>query len=149
MRVRIRQIDDKLAEQVIIECVEMSPKIESIQSYVTSLGTTLSGIYENRLYGFSLLDVHYFEAVEERVFAYTSTKIYELKTRLYELEHAYMSKGFVRCSKSLLVNLMFIDSLSPALNGRFIAHMHSKEKLIISRQYVPELKRVLLGEKTV
>lgn len=145
MRVSIRQIDDKLAEQVIIECVDMNPQVHAIQSYVTSLGTTLSGIYENRIYGFSLFDVHYFEAVEERVFAYTPTKVYELKTRLYELEHAYAEKGFVRVSKSLLMNLMALDSLSPALNGRFTAHMKNKEKLIISRQYVPEIKRILLG----
>lgn len=145
MRVKIRQIDDRLAEQVIIECVEVSEKVQNIQSYVTSLSTTLSGNYENRMYAFSLLDVQYFEAIEDRVFAYTSTKIYELKTRLYELEHAYTDKGFVRFSKSLLVNLMALDSLSPALNGRFTAHMKNKEKLIISRQYVPEIKRILLG----
>lgn len=145
MRVKIRQIEDKLAEQVIIECVEVTAKVQSIQTYVTSLGTTLSGIYENRIHPFSLFDVHYFEAIDDRVFAYTSTKVCELKTRLYELEQAYANQGFVRVSKSLLISLMSLESLSPALNGRFTAHMITKEKLIISRQYVPEIKRILLG----
>lgn len=145
MRVNIRQIDDKLAEQVIIECVEITPKVQNIQTYVNALGTTLSGTYQNRLYPFSLYDVHYFEAIDDHVFAYTSTKVYELKTRLYELEQAYAEQGFVRCAKALLVNLMSLESVSPALNGRFVAHMITKEKLIISRQYVPAIKRILLG----
>ena len=42
---------------------------------------------------------------------------------------------------------MAVESLSPGLNGRFIAHMVNKEKIIISRQYVPEIKRILMGGK--
>ena len=32
---------------------------------------------------------------------------------------------------------MQLDSISPALNGRFYAHMKNGEKLVISRQYAP------------
>lgn len=38
-----------------------------------------------------------------------------------------------------------IESISPALNGRFTAHMKNGEKIIISRKYVPEIKLTLLG----
>lgn len=145
MRVSIKQIPDKKAEQVIIECVEVTTKVERIQSYVVSLGTTLTGLINNRMYSFSLYDVYYFEAIDDRVFAYTASEVYELKTRLYELEHAYIDKGFVRVAKPTLINLMAIESLSPGLNGRFVAHMINKEKIIISRQYVPEIKQILLG----
>lgn len=147
MRVSIKQIPDKKAEQVVIECVEINDKVERIKSYVTSLGNTLSGTLNNRLFTFSLYDVYYFEAIDDRVFAYTDSEVYELKTRLYELEHAYSDKGFVRCAKPTLLNLMAVESLSPGLNGRFIAHMVNKEKIIISRQYVPEIKRILMGGK--
>ena len=42
---------------------------------------------------------------------------------------------------------MKLESISPALNGRFTAHMKNGEKIIISRQYVPEIKRTVLGGK--
>ena len=108
---------------------------------------TLIGSIDERIYQFNLSDVFYFEAVDERVFAYTKGKSYELKIRLYELENAYADKHFIRCSKSFIINLMKLESISPALNGRFMAHMKNGEKIIISRQYVPQIKHAVLGGK--
>ena len=147
MKVYIKLIKDKTDECVIIECVEVTPQIESIRSFALTKGTTLTGTIQERIYQFNLSDILYFEAVDERVFAYTKNKSYELKIRLYELENAYADKHFIRCSKSFVINLMKLESISPALNGRFTAHMKNGEKIIISRQYVPEIKRAVLGGK--
>ena len=94
---------------------------------------------------FRLEDVCYFEAVDEKLFAYTVDEVYELKLRLYEAEEAYRAYHFVRCSKSVVINLMQLDSISPALNGRFLAHIKNGEKLMISRQYAPALKKIVMG----
>jgi DNA-binding LytR/AlgR family response regulator len=40
---------------------------------------------------------------------------------------------------------MKIESLSPALSGRFTAHMKNYKNIIISRQYVSLLKAAVLG----
>lgn len=145
MKVRIKQISSKANECLIIECVEVTPDIESIRSYALTRGMTLTGSLDERIYQFNLSNVFYFEAVDERVFAYTKVRSFELKIRLYELENAYADKHFIRCSKSFIINLMKLESISPALNGRFTAHMKNGEKIIISRQYVPEVKRAVLG----
>ena len=145
MKVRIKQISSKANECLIIECVEVTPDIESIRSYALTRGMTLTGSLDERIYQFNLSNVFYFEAVDERVFAYTKVRSFELKIRLYELENAYADKHFIRCSKSFIINLMKLESISPALNGRFTAHMRNGEKIIISRQYVPEVKRAVLG----
>ena len=42
-------------------------------------------------------------------------------------------------------NLMKITSVRPALNGRFSAILKNGEEILISRKYVPALKRVLKG----
>ena len=147
MKVRIKKISDKADECLIIECVEVTTDIKTIRPYALTKGTTLTGSADERIYQFNLSDVFYFEAVDERVFAYTKNKTYELKIRLYELENAYADKHFIRCSKSFIINLMKLESISPALNGRFTAHMKNGEKIIISRQYVPEIKRTVLGGK--
>ena len=147
MRVHIKQIENKANECLIIECVEVTPDIQSIRSYALAKGLVLTGSADERLYQFNLSAVYSFEAVDERVFAYTKDRSFELKIRLYELEKAYEDKHFIRCSKSFIINLMKLESISPALNGRFTAHMKNGEDIIISRQYVPQIKRAVLGGK--
>lgn len=145
MNVFIRQIKDKQNEKVIIDCVEITQDVQKIRSFVLTKGTTLTGKMDESICQFNLNEVYYFEAVDEKVFAYTKGKVYELRNRLYELESAYSDKHFVRCSKSFLINLMKLESISPSLNGRFVAHMKNGEKIVVSRRYVLELKRIIIG----
>lgn len=148
MKVSIRKIRKKEEEQVIIECVEITSQIRDIHSYCMTKGMELSGLSGGQhMQRFPLEDVYYFEAVDEKVFACTGKQVYEMKMRLYEAEHAYGENHFVRCSKSVVLNLMLLDSISPALNGRFFAHMKNGEKLMISRQYAQKIKQIVMGEE--
>lgn len=147
MRVGIRKILNRNEEQVIIECVDITPEIRDIYSYVENKGMELTGILEGEYHKkIPLEDVFYFEAIDEKVFAYTKEQVYEIKMRLYEVEKAYEKRHFIRCSKSIVLNLMLLDGISPALNGRFFAHMKNGEKLMISRQYAPHLKQIVMGD---
>lgn len=146
MKVSIRKIPDRTKEQVIIECVEVTQEINDIKAYASLKGTELYGIMNGQhMVRFRLEDVYYFEALDEKVFAYTKEQVCEVKMRLYEAEKLYEDYHFVRCSKSVILNLMLLESISPALNGRFFAHMQNGEKLMISRQYAPRLKRIVMG----
>lgn len=146
MKVSIRKIRKKEEEQVIIQCVEITSQIRDIHSYCLTKGVELSGMAECQcMQRFLLEDVYYFEAVDEKVFAYTGKQVYEMKMRLYEAEQAYERNHFVRCSKSVVLNLMQLDSISPALNGRFFAHMKNGEKLMISRQYARKIRQIVMG----
>lgn len=147
MKVRIRKIAEKEAEQVIVECVEITQEIKDICAYVGTKGRELVGVWNGRSFRFPLASVLYFEALDEKVFAYTTDRVYEVKLRLYEAEEAYGAYHFIRCSKSVLLNLMQLESISPALNGRFFAHMKNKETVMISRAYVPKLKVAVMGEE--
>lgn len=146
MKVKIRKIERKEAEQVVIECVKITPEIRDICVYAQAKGKELTGTESGKCFRFPLEEVYYFEALDEKVFAYTKTKVYEVKIRLYEVERAYGRYHFIRCSKSMVLNLMQLECISPALNGRFFAHMKNGEKLMISRQYVPNLKSAVLGD---
>lgn len=146
MKVKIRKIQEKEAEQVVIDCVEITREIMDIYAYASMKGTELSGMADGKVCRFRLEDVCYFEALDEKVFAYTKEQVFEVKMRLYEVEDAYADYRFVRCSKFMVLNLMLLEGISPALNGRFLAHMQNGEKIIISRAYVPELKRIVMGK---
>ncbi len=118
--------------------------MKDIEAYALSKGETLTGWEGERMYAFPLSHVYYFEAVDERCFAYTKQRVFEVRARLYALEEAYSGKFFVRASKSALINLMLLESISPALNGRFTALMKNGEKIIISRQYAAEFKKAIM-----
>ena len=92
-----------------------------------------------------LRDICYFEAVDNRVFAYLDTKVFEIHSKLYELEQQYEMLIF----QSLKISHhKFIKgrSFSPMFQGRMDACMTNKEHVVISRQYVSLLK-VRLGLK--
>ena len=146
MQVHIRKIPDKEKEQVIIECVDVTPEVRDIYSYVQNKGTEIYGIIDGEYQKkFNLQEVYYFEALDEKVFGYTKDSVFELKMRLYEVEKEFEKRHFVRCSKSVVLNLMLLDGISPALNGRFFAHMKNGEKLMISRQYASHVRKVVMG----
>lgn len=88
-------------------------------------------------------EIYYFESVDNVVFAYCKDEVYETKSRLYELEEKLSMTSFMRSSKSMIINLNKIESLSPIINGRFQALLKNKEKVMISRQYVGKLKEKL------
>ena len=88
-------------------------------------------------------DILYFDAVDNKVFVYTKDSNYEIKMKLYEIEEDYSFSSFIRVSKNTIINIRMIEHLSPEFNGRFVARLQNGEKIIISRGYVPNLKRKL------
>lgn len=77
-------------------------------------------------------DIFFVEAVENRVFAYTGKKVYEIKCKLYEFAELYENRRFFRCSKSQVVNLIKINHVRQIMNGRFSATLYNGEEVIIS-----------------
>lgn len=147
MKVSIKSIEDPAAEQVIIECTDVTNEIEEIRAFALSKGKGLTGYTEEQsAVRLSVEDIYYFEAVDEKAFAYTKNTVYEIKRRLYELEEAYKGCYFIRCSKSVVLNLMKLEGISPSLNGRFTAKMKNGEKLVISRKYASEIISRVMGK---
>lgn len=144
LRVSIRKVSHPEEEQVVLECVEMTRDFEDIREYALMKGSFVAGYINDAVYQIPLTDVLYFEAVGERVFAYTAEELYSVKKRLYEIESLYADQKFIRCSKSILVNLMQIESFRPALDSRFLARMKNGEDILISRMYAKALKKKLM-----
>lgn len=143
MKVRIHRVEKTESEEVVIHCVDITAEVRDIYTYVEMRGTELSGQIDGVTHLFQLKDVLYFEVVDENVFAYTKNEVYEIKMRLYEVENAYSSEFFFRCSKSTIINLKHLDGISPALNGRFHALLENGEKIIINRSFVPKMKQAM------
>ena len=142
MKIIITEPQDNEEEQIIFKCRSMTPellrfiaRLKAQDVLVSYSGSDIHRVRPTELY--------YIEAVDSKVFLYLKEKVYESRQKLYELEEALSIYDFLRVSKSIIVNLSKIKSLSPALSGRFEALMENGERVIISRQYVPALKKHL------
>lgn len=147
MKVKIEQIEREREEQVLISCYKISQKVEDIARFAKFYDEGIEAYDEQGVRTVALSDIYYIEAVDQRVFVYLERDVFEIKLRLYEFEERYKELSFFRCSKSSVVNLMKINSLKPALNGRLSAILFNRENVIIARKYVPELKVKLRGGK--
>ena len=87
------------------------------------------------MYQLQMDDILYFEAVGERVFAYTAEQVYEVKKRLYQIEETAGRFDFIRASKSLLVNANRISSMASVAGSRGKIMMDTGEAVIASRMY--------------
>jgi len=129
-------------ERIIVQCHNISPELIKILNSLKTPNNMLIGYMDSDIHRVSPSDIFYFEAVDKKTFIYCVRDVYESKLKLYELEELAMN-DFFRISKSVIVNLSKIKSLTPSLSGKVEAVLSNKERVIISRQYVSELKKAL------
>ena len=146
MDVQIEPVEKESEELVLIRCRAGTEEVREIAAFVKSRSGSLTGTADEKRYEVAVTDICYIESVDGKTFLYTKYRVYETGYRIYELEEMLKTKHFLRVSKPMLVNLMKIQSIQPAFNGRFTALLRSGEKIIISRNYVKTLKAALKGE---
>lgn len=142
MRIIIEEPQDGEEEQIIVRCRQMTPELLRVLALLKAQDA-LAAYDGNEIHRVRPTSIYYIEAVDNKTFLYCKDKVYELKQKLYELEESLTNSDFLRVSKSAILNLSKIKSLSPALSGRFEAALDNGEKVIISRQYVSDLKKRL------
>lgn len=130
-------------DEVIIRCSRLDRPILELISTIKAGSCKLTGYHGTAITMLQPKDIYYFEAVDNKVFAYCEKQVYELRKKLYELEDELSGTDFLRISKSTIVDLSKITNLAPLFNGRLEAKLKNGEKIIISRQYVPGLKKKL------
>ena len=144
MKVVINIVPEGEDEEVCFRIHSMDSRIEQSVRILTKVGKeTLLCKREDAFFKINVDDILYLESVERKIFVYTNDKTLEVAERLYVLEEQLSSVGFIRVSKSMLLNFTKIYSFYPKFSGNLEALLVNKEKVIISRRYVPELKRKL------
>lgn len=143
MKITIQDCSPEEEEEIIIRCRSVD---ESLLKLIYSLKAGREKLTVSRgekIFQVQPSEIYYFEAVDNRVFAYMEKEVFDTKSKLYELEKQLENTDFFRASKSVIINLAKVKNICPAFNGRFEACMKNGEKLIVSRQYVPYLKSKL------
>ena len=138
--------DDSLKEtEITIKCREKNEKINKLIEMISTYYINVTGKKDGENYRLSLDDIYYFEAVENRVFAYVKKDVYEVNYKIVELEEVLKNTSFIRVSRTVILNILKIERVSTLVNGRILACLDNGEKMIITRLYAKEFKRKLQG----
>lgn len=143
MKITIQDLPEGEEDEIIIRCKTVDEQLLKLIYGIRAGQEKLTVTMDDKLFQVQPSQVYYFEAVDNRVFAYLEKEVCETKLKLYELEKRLEGTDFFRASKSTIINLAKVKNISPAFNGRFEVCMKNGEKLIVSRQYVPILKAKL------
>lgn len=141
MKITIETPNPGEEDEVIVRCTSLDENLMRLIYALKSDQEKLTGYAEDRIVKLSPKDIYYFESVDNKVFAYTAKETYGIHKKLYEIEKEYEYTDFLRISKSIIVNVSKIAYLKPIFNGRFEVKLKNEEKIIVSRQYVMELKK--------
>ncbi|MBQ2732706.1 MAG: LytTR family transcriptional regulator DNA-binding domain-containing protein [Clostridia bacterium] len=143
MKITIVEDPNVNETEISIVCAKMTDEIKNIVSNISTVGLTFMGRKENETFIVPIDDIFYFESVDGKIFFYTQNETYEAEARLYQVEESLKSLKFSRISKTVIANLDKMLSIKKAENSRLVATLKNKEKLVVSRQYVTEIKKKL------
>ncbi len=143
MEIKIKKIDGSEQEYIEIGCHRENEKVDEIVRFVRNLDGSISGSIDDKKYEIPVSDIFYIESVDNRTFIYTSNNTFSASMKLYEFEDLLKMRSFLRISKSTVLNIMKVESVKPALNGRFMCRLKNGEEVIISRKYVSDFKEYI------
>ncbi|MBO4637903.1 MAG: LytTR family transcriptional regulator DNA-binding domain-containing protein [Clostridiales bacterium] len=142
MQVHIEKVDSKDQEQAVIKAVEITDEISGAIELLEGDAKGFAVSKEGKTYILKASSVYYIESVDKKTFVYTKQGCYDTRYRLYELE-VMLGGYFMRCSKSMIINLKKVRNVKSQISGRVDATLINDEVVVISRGYVKEVKRRL------
>ncbi|PAE14998.1 hypothetical protein CHH91_16235 [Virgibacillus sp. 7505] len=144
MKITIQEDDNCLEPEVQITCRQTDSRIlELVKILSASSKERLCGERNGEVHLLQPDSIYYIESVDNSVFLYDKNAVYQSSLKLYQIEESHFSPDLIRISKSVIVNLSKVEKLKPALGRKLTATLTNGEKVMISRQYVPQLKHKL------
>lgn len=143
MKLKIDEIPNLNETEIIIRCQKVDNKIMKISNYLRTNYITIVGKLDSESYVLNLDDIFYFEAVENKVFAYVEKEVYEVNYKLQKLTELLERTSFIQTARTIILNINKIDRVSTLVNGRIGAVLANGEKMIITRAYARAFKKKL------
>ena len=142
MKIKVQENNDIEEDEIIINCKKIDQDIQIIIDFIKTIDNKLIGVKDDKTFLIKLKDIFYFESVDKKSFVYTKDDVFEITLRLYQIEELN-NNNFFRASKSTIINISKIKELNPVISGKIKVTLDNNEHLLVSRQYVPILKKIL------
>lgn len=145
MKLQIEEIENLEETEIYIKCRQIDPKINKISNYIRTSYITINAKLDGEKYTLNLDDIYYFEAVENKVFAYVEKNVFEVNYKILELIEMLNRTSFIQITRTVILNIDKIEKVSNLVNGRISAILINGEKMIINRVYAHSFKNKLNG----
>ena len=129
--------------EIHIKCAQMTDELRDMIAGMGLVGHTFAGERQGETFFIPIKEIFYFESVDGEIFFYTEKHTYKSTAKLYQIEQSLQNLKFARISKTVIANLSKMRSIKNSENSRLIATLTNNEKLLVSRQYVSEIKKKL------
>ena len=139
MKVIIEKAGSKEEEQALIRAFDITGDIKTAAELLEGESGNLPVTLDGKTYILKHNAIYYIESVDKKTFVYTKDACYETKYRLYELEKLLLGY-FMRCSKATILNLKKVKAVKSEMSGRLNATLLNNEVIVISRNYVKDVK---------
>ena len=136
-------------EKVDIHFTNMRPVIKQLIDTVKSERPTLSGrpadedLDDGEEIILDAKEIYYLDHVDRKLFAYTRDGVFRIMNTLANCEEMLWNYGFVRASKSNLINIYKIKQLKPDTNMKVYASFDNGDRICINRSYNKSFKEYL------
>lgn len=141
MRIIKRQVKEQPLT-VIIEYPEMDSQAQRLIQKIERMNVRFTGKLEERTVGIDAADVYYLENVERKTFLYAKEQVYRFDGNLADLEAELAGTDFVRISRTVIINAEHLLEIRQIKNSHLEAVLDNGEKLIVSRKYLQNIKKL-------
>lgn len=146
MKIKTQQEADCDEIEITIKYGKMDRSVHRIIELLKSVDIQIKCNNENEEVMINTSDIFYVESVDKKTFIYLKDKVYQTNLRLYQLINEISHLGFVQVSKSCILNVNMLLSVKPLINSRMEATLKNGEKILINRNYLNEIKKILKGD---
>jgi DNA-binding LytR/AlgR family response regulator len=141
MKLNLYEDKNNLDEHVDVYFSNMRPAIRQIIDTVNSDRPSLSGrpadedLDDGEETILDPKEIYYLDHIDRKLYAYTKEGVFRVMDTLANCEEMLWNYGFVRVSKSNLINIYRIKQLKPDLNMKVYASFDNGERICINRSY--------------
>jgi len=129
-------------KEVVIRAAKDDDEVKEIMNSVKDVENRfnhLNGYLDDTVYSLSFKDILFFETNDRNVYAHTSNNAFLIHYRLYELAEN-LPNNFLRVSKSSILNVDEVISLSKSITGNLVKFRNSYKQIYVSRRFLKDLK---------
>lgn len=141
------KVELKISKEVkepyaVIYSDSLTDEIASAVMYLENTGKIITGEDNGRIAVLQPSEIYIVRVENERTVIYGENKKFFSPKRLYQLEEQ-LGNGFMKISKSSVINLSHIKCVEPSFKGMMSLVMKNGLKDWISRKYLPDFKKYL------
>lgn len=129
--------------EVLIQYASMNQTIKRLEALIQSVDKTVKCRTEDKELWINASDIFYIESIDKKTFVYCETTVFRTDLRLYQLINELSPAGFVQVSKSCLININVLESITPLFNSRMDAALQNGEHINVTRKYIPAIRAKL------